>query len=42
MLGLFDYLFFTIELISLIIQVSEYKNNSRATNTVVITININL
>lgn len=38
MLDLFDYLFLTIELISLALQVLEYKNNSRATNTVVIII----
>ena len=36
MLELFDYLFLTIELISLALQVLEYKNNSRAENTVVI------
>lgn len=42
MLDLFDYLFFTIELLSFGIQILEYKTNSRAENTVVITININL
>ena len=38
MLDLFDYLFLTIELISLALQILEHENNSRATNTVVIII----
>lgn len=38
MLDLFDYLFLTIELISLALQILEHKNNSRAENTVVIMI----
>lgn len=42
MLDLFDCLFLTVELISLAIQILEFKANNRATNTVVITININL
>lgn len=41
MLDLFDYLFFTIELISLVLQILEYKNNSRASHTVVIIFIIN-
>lgn len=41
MLDLFDYLFLTIELISLLLQILEYKNNSRACHTVVV-ININI
>lgn len=41
-LDLFDCLFLTVELISLAIQILEFKANNRATNTVVITININL
>ena len=42
MLDLFDCLFLTVELISLAIQILEFKADNRATNTVVITININL
>lgn len=38
MLDLFDYLFLTIEFISLVLQILEYKNNSRANITVVILI----
>lgn len=41
-LDLFDCLFLTVELISLAIQILEFKANNHATNTVVITININL
>jgi hypothetical protein len=38
MLDLFDYLFLAIEFISLVLQILEYKNNSRANITVVILI----
>lgn len=38
MLDLFDFLFLTIELISLVFQIKDHKNNSHTTNVVVIII----
>lgn len=40
MLDLFDFLFLLIELISLIIQIKEFKDNNRTRDVVVIIINI--
>lgn len=41
MLDLFDILFLLIEIISLIIQIKEYRSNNRTANVVVIVIKIN-
>ena len=38
MLDLFDFLFLPIELISLVFQIKDHKNNSHNTNVVVIII----
>lgn len=38
MLDLFDFLFLIVELISLVFQIKEHKNNSHTTDVVVIII----
>lgn len=40
MLDLVDFLFLLIEIISLIIQIKEFKDNNHTANVVVIIINI--